>query len=588
MPSENSTEKEEQVSATRFSNIPSILTKNRTLIAVLAFLYLIPLATTADTSPIRSLIYLMTRIMILGLLAMSFDLQLGRTGLLNFGHVALFGVSAYFMAYTLDASILPPPFNAIALIPYPFTIILAMMIGAGLGLVMGLTTNRMKGTAFAFIALAIAMFIYNFFAQTPAISGGETGLTVPTPDLIRTGPFYLFFVALSFVFLAAFIGMVILYLKKQTETLSVFLVTPVMIAYMVFLFVVGSNIIGGVLVFFAFVLMILLLWMQRSEAISNPLQYMEAKSQKGEETLFNFRNILGIIIIVVSLLGLVVALGSNISQMVALWIEDSSTFYFTIPVQYYLVLSCLAGTYVFERRLIASPFGRMITAVAQNEERAEALGYNSYRAKIVVMVISGAIAGLAGALYAPYIRTIDPDTALGVNVTIDAMLFTIIGGIGTLFGPILGTGVVAYSELNLVDFITTVLNLNGRFWLVGLGIMYIIIVLFMPLGIVGSLGRKANSLKGKLQRLQLGEVEFGIRDSDYWVFGLLAAMSVLLLLMEESRLVPIVIGIFGYLCVIAFGLIYILRGDVKASLKDYGHRLKLRFGNYFSRIKTRK
>ncbi|MFX1580162.1 MAG: hypothetical protein ACFFBJ_10975, partial [Promethearchaeota archaeon] len=234
---------------------PSILSRNRTLIAVLAFLYLLPLATSASTSPIRSLIYLMTRMMILGLLAMSFDLQLGRTGLLNFGHVALFGVSAYFMAYTLDASYLAPPYNAVALIPYPITIIFAMMIGAGLGLIMGLTTNRMKGTAFAFIALAIAMFIYNFFAQTPQISGGETGLTVPTPGLIRTGPFYLFFVTIAFVLLIAFIGMVILYLKKRTETLSIILVTPVMVAYLIFLVVVGTNILGAVLVFFAFALM---------------------------------------------------------------------------------------------------------------------------------------------------------------------------------------------------------------------------------------------------------------------------------------------------------------------------------------------
>ncbi|MFX1580258.1 MAG: branched-chain amino acid ABC transporter permease, partial [Promethearchaeota archaeon] len=324
-------------------------------------------------------------------------------------------------------------------------------------------------------------------------------------------------------------------------------------------------------------------WLHRTESISDPLQFSESHIPAEEGNPFNFTNVLGVVIILISVFGLIVALGGNISEMVSLWIEDTTTFYFTIPVQYYLVLSCLVMTYVFERRLIASPFGRMITAVAQNEERAEALGYNSYRAKIVVMIISGAIAGLAGALYAPYIRTIDPDTALGVNVTIDAMLFTIIGGIGTLFGPLLGTGVVSYSELNLVDFITDVLNLNGRFWLVGLGAMYIIIVLFLPLGIVGSLGRRFDSLKGKLQRLQIGEIEFGLKNADYWVFGLLGAMSIFLLLTEDNRFLPIISGIFVYLGVIGLSLLYIFRGGVVLSLKEYYGRGKSRLKRIASR-----
>ncbi|MGY5877298.1 MAG: hypothetical protein RTU30_16215, partial [Candidatus Thorarchaeota archaeon] len=81
-------------------SIPSKLSNNKMLIAVIAFLYLLPLSTTAETSPVRFLLYLITQIMIFGLLAMSFDLQLGRAGLLNFGHVALFGVGAYCMTFT--------------------------------------------------------------------------------------------------------------------------------------------------------------------------------------------------------------------------------------------------------------------------------------------------------------------------------------------------------------------------------------------------------------------------------------------------------------------------------------------------------
>jgi ABC-type branched-subunit amino acid transport system permease subunit len=225
-----------------------------------------------------------------------------------------------------------------------------------------------------------------------------------------------------------------------------------------------------------------------------------------------------------------VGFGSNILEMLLLWVTTpGSVFLYRIPVQYYLVLSCLVAVFVFVRRLVVSPFGRMVAAVAQNEERAEALGYNAYLAKIVVVVISGAIAALGGALFAPFIRTIDPPTALGVEISIDAMLYTIIGGLGTLFGPLLGTGVVVYSELNLVDLL-------GELWLVGLGIVYIIIVLFLPLGIVGSASVKTRGLKERLQRVKLGNIEFGIKQGDYWVFTALGIVALFLTLLFITTL----------------------------------------------------
>ena len=572
-----------------FLGIPSILSKNRTIIAVIAFLYLIPLGTTASFSPVRTLLFIITLMMIFGLLAMSFDLQLGRSSLLNFGHVALFGVGAYFMAYTLDANFLPPPFNAIAEIPYPFTIIIAMLIGAGIGLIMGLTTSRMRGTAFAFIALAMAMFIYNFFRENIALSGGETGVTVPIPDIIRTGPTYLLFVTIAFVFITAFIGTFIIYIKKRTDYIGLILATPVMVAITGLLLLFGRNVLGPVLVVIGFLVMILLHRIERSRSISDPLRYSENQTLTGEVKSTNALTtyVLPFTIIVFILIGFVVGFGPNIAEMVSLWIEDSSIFFFTIPVQFYLVLTCLMITYVFMRRLIASPFGRMVTAVAQNEERAEALGYNSYRTKIVVLVISGAIASLAGALYAPFIRVITPETVLGVEITINAMLYTIIGGIATLFGPVLGAGVVVYSEINLVDFIEVGLGLPGRLWLIGLGVMYIFIVLFMPLGIVGSIGRRVDSLKVSLRQMKVRRIEFGLKDSDYWIFGLLGTMGILLSMSEDARLVPLGLGIFGFLGGVGFFLMIIFRREIWEKLKAFGRGLKLRLIDFLERIISR-
>ena len=517
-------------------NIPSFLSNNKTLIAVIAFLYMLPLATSAAYSPIRSLLFIITQLFIYGLLAMAFDLQLGRAGLLNFGHIALFGVGAYFIAFTLDASILPYPFNIITLIPYPITIILAMLVGAGLGFIMGLTTSRMKGTAFAFIALAIAMFLYNFFAENPAISGGETGLRISTPSLMRTAPFYLLFVVIAFLFLAAFLGMLVLYLKKRLEFSGLILFIPVAIVFSAVLFFFGTNIIGPSIVVVSFIGMIFIFFIERRSAIRDPLQYSEKQiSQKMDDTNQSTTptSTISIIIFIIAIIGIILTFGTNITQMVSLWFQGSNIFYYTIPVQYYLALTCIVMTYFFIRRLTTSPFGRMVSAVAQNEERAEALGYNSFQSKLVILMISGAIAGLAGALYAPFIRTIDPVSVLGVEGTINAMLYTIFGGLGTLLGPILGAGLIGYFDQNL-SILFDAVGLPTNLWLVGLGAIYILIVLFMPQGIVGSIKSKSITIKEKLSQLKIGEFEFRIMDEDYWIFAVLGIIGVFLVLLLIS------------------------------------------------------
>lgn len=518
-----------QALVSSIKNMPTIVSNNRMLLSVIAVLYLFPLVTRAQLSPERDLLNVFTQIMIFGLLAMSFDLQLGRAGLLNFGHVALFGVGTYFTAFTLNNTV----FTELNVIPYPVTLIIAMLIGAFLGFIMGLTTSRMRGTAFAFIALAISMFLYNYFVQNPAISGGETGLRITTPSVMLTAASYVFFVIIALIVITAFFGMVILYVKQRTESISPLLFIPVMLAFTIILLVFGSNIIGPILVLFAMLGMLMLYMMGRVMAIRNPL-HITGRKQKlpsdmdSKDVVTTY--MLPIIILSVIIIGIIVSFESNISSMVDLWYTDTDVYLYRIPVLYYLVLTCVVMIFVFIKRLIASPFGRMMTAVAQNQQRAEALGYNSYVCKIIVVVISGAIAALAGALYAPFIRTIDPNVALGVGISIDAMLYTIIGGIATFFGPLLGAGVVVYSELNLVELLES-LGFPGELWLVGLGAIYIIIVLFLPLGIVGSASSKTRTLKERLQRVKIGKLEFGIKEMDYWAFAALVTIATFLLLL---------------------------------------------------------
>jgi ABC-type branched-subunit amino acid transport system permease subunit len=322
--------------------------------------------------------------------------------------------------------------------------------------------------------------------------------------------------------------MMVIYIRRRIEAIGPVFFTPVMLLLVGILVYFGGSIFGSILMLLSWIAMMLLHRMSRSEAVEKPLDFDESFLSRSGNPISS--TVLPILIILLGVLGVAVGFGSNILEMMFLWVTTpGSVFLYRIPVQYYLVLSCLVAVFVFVRRLVVSPFGRMVAAVAQNEERAEALGYNTYLAKIVVVVISGAIAALGGALFAPFIRTIDPPTALGVEISIDAMLYTIIGGLGTLFGPLLGTGVVVFSELNLVDLL-------GELWLVGLGIVYIIIVLFLPLGVVGSASVKTRGLKERLQRVKLGNIEFGIKQGDYWVFTALGIVALFLTLLFITTL----------------------------------------------------
>ncbi len=436
--------------------------------------------------------FLITHILILGILALSFDLQLGRTGLLNFGHAALFGVGAYTVAFHLNPPTLSFPFNVIFLpvaifgkIPYPFAIISAIFVGMLFGCLMGITTSRMKGgTSFAFIALAIAMVLFTSFSQKPEISGGETGLHIPQPQLIQTKGIvsYLFFLILVGIIVVLFLTMVFLDLKERKRFLG-------------FQFRRGFTLASQN--------------KKLSAALGNTISLF---------ALIGVLSFFGVLFVTVFF--------PNIRGMLDTTnMGTKKTFFFIIPNTYYLILNCFILAYLFVKRLVQSPFGRVLAAIAQNEERVEAIGYNTFAYKIAALGISGGLAALAGALFAPVIATIDPTTTLGVEVTINAMLYTIVGGMGTLLGPFLGAGIVYFSELELGE-ILKLLNLSPELWLVVLGIIYILIVLFFPYGIVGSIEAKAKPIKDKLRRWR-------IEESDYWWIGLLGAfvtLQVMLLL----------------------------------------------------------
>ncbi|MBI4788554.1 MAG: branched-chain amino acid ABC transporter permease [Chloroflexi bacterium] len=145
---------------------------------------------------------------------------------------------------------------------------------------------------------------------------------------------------------------------------------------------------------------------------------------------------------------------------------------------YYLALAFAVIVYLLVRRFVDSPSGRVWAAIRENEARAVSIGYNTLLFKVQATIISGILAALAGALYAMWNRSATPQT-MDVNTTINALLMAIIGGSGTLIGPMLGAGV-----LELLGYILNAWL--GSIWQLVFGVIYVLLVLFLPYGLVGT------------------------------------------------------------------------------------------------------
>lgn len=165
---------------------------------------------------------------------------------------------------------------------------------------------------------------------------------------------------------------------------------------------------------------------------------------------------------------------------------------------YVIALTLLVVAYLFYRRFVASPTGRVCVAIRENEDRAKMLGYNTTVFKVVVMIISSLTAATAGMLHALYQPSISPSIAdLGFTVT--ALLIVLIGGVGTLSGAIVGA-----FAFRLLDF--TLRRFMGESASFITGAIYVIFVLFVPYGIVGTIRMRQLRTKPGWQRL-LGMVK---------------------------------------------------------------------------------
>lgn len=304
---------------------------------------------------------LAVQIIIFGALVASFDILLGYTGILSFGHGMFFGLGAYCMAFLLSKYGMPSYPNLV------LGFIIAAAASAVLAMLISFLTLRVKAIFFAMITLAIAELAIVLATKLSGLTGGEDGISFMTPGI--------FSVEFS-------IGKLM-----------------------------GIEITGKIITY------------------------------------------------------------------------------------YFILLSCL-GLFLAMLRFTHSPLGRVLQAIRDNTQRAEALGNKTFVYQSISITFGCVMATLIGCLYAMWMEYVNPESTLGVTtIMFDVLLMVIIGGMGTLYGGIIGAAFLKITETFLPDlqhlakdlFPEAVLlqNILER-WLLLFGILFILVVIFFPKGVIGS------------------------------------------------------------------------------------------------------
>ena len=154
----------------------------------------------------------------------------------------------------------------------------------------------------------------------------------------------------------------------------------------------------------------------------------------------------------------------------------------TQKILYYVTISFLVGSYLLCLGIVSSPFGRLLVAIRDDENRVRFSGYDPAIFKTAVYVVSAALAGIGGALFAPQVGIVSP-TMMGIVPSIEVAVWVAVGGRGTLIGAIIGAIVVNYAKSLLSESFPD-------FWTYFLGALFIGAVLIFPRGIIGLLRRE--------------------------------------------------------------------------------------------------
>jgi branched-chain amino acid transport system permease protein len=169
-------------------------------------------------------------------------------------------------------------------------------------------------------------------------------------------------------------------------------------------------------------------------------------------------------------------------------------------ITYYIVFASCAALFLLLLRVVNSPFGRVLQAIRENEFRAEALGYRTVLYRIYANCIGALVAALAGALMALWLRYVGPKTMLSFEVMTDILLIVVIGGMGTMYGAVIGATLFLLAQNYLKSLMASgaeslagvpILEaaLHPDRWMLWLGVLFVLSIYFFPTGIVGRLRR---------------------------------------------------------------------------------------------------
>ncbi len=155
---------------------------------------------------------------------------------------------------------------------------------------------------------------------------------------------------------------------------------------------------------------------------------------------------------------------------------------------YYFILAFFALATFLLYRLVRSPFGYSLRGIRESESRMRTLGYNTWLHKYAIFAIAGTCSGLGGVLYAFYNGFVSP-ADVHLTASAEGVLMVLLGGAGTLFGPVVGAG--------LVVFLRNILSAYTQRWLLILGAVYVLVVMYAPRGLVGAMQAAWNRRRAK-------------------------------------------------------------------------------------------
>jgi len=169
-------------------------------------------------------------------------------------------------------------------------------------------------------------------------------------------------------------------------------------------------------------------------------------------------------------------------------------------VSYYLVFGVALVLFLALLRVVNSPFGRVLLSIRENEFRSEAIGYRLVTYRTAANCLAALGATVAGILYALWLRYTGPDTTLAFSIMVDILLMVVIGGMGTMYGSVLGATIFVLAQNYLRDLMKAASGaleglpllpalLHPDRWLLWLGVLFILCVYYFPTGIVGRLRR---------------------------------------------------------------------------------------------------